>query len=540
MNYYLDELAVADMIEKIFLQINTYLSQYEPIFVIALTMLFMYVVMNMGKFANYLKLNNIKLLGNTAVINTLQVVPGGKKLLNKEKDKVLTKLKQIFPPSEVQQYTSLPTEGLKETDICEIARRLIDDEIEKWKNGTASGTIYTQSDTNKLSNTIYCMFSGTNPLHPDIFPSIKHFEASVIKMTLNLFNAPESGRGVMTSGGTESILLAMKAYRDYRSDIKYPEIIVPESAHAAFDKAGHYFRIKVVKIPVGNDYKADTVAMEKAITRNTLCIVGSAISYPHGMLDNIVTLSKIAQRHQIGLHVDCCLGGFVLPFQRKTDEYGDDLTPFDFALQGVTSISADTHKFAMAPKGTSVLMFRTGELRQNAYFTVVDWSGGLYATPTLAGSRPGGLVAGCWATMVKYGENGYIEITEKILEEAMAIKNGIKESEDYQLIGDPISCVIAFTAVKLNIYKIADAMSGKGWHLNVLQKPPAIHICLTARSAENKISRKFLRDLELSAFEVFTHPKKYNKMASIYGMTSTMPKGTLHDFTRSYLDAVLD
>jgi glutamate/tyrosine decarboxylase-like PLP-dependent enzyme len=284
-------------------------------------------------------------------------------------------------------------------------------ETDGWKDGYVSGAVY-HGDTAHIDflNQVYALHSQTNPLHADVWPSISKYEAEIVAMTAGMLGGDKAGEeicGTLSSGGTESIMLAMKTYRDRaraERGIRRPEMVVPITAHAAFDKAAQYFGIKMVRIPVDQDYRADIRAAARAITRRTVVVVGSAPSFPHGMVDPIAELSELARQRGIGFHTDACLGGFVLPWAA---DLGYPVPPFDFQLPGVTSISADTHKYGYAAKGTSVILYRGPELRRHQYFTITDWPGGLYFSPSFAGSRPGALSAACWAAMVRIGQKGY-------------------------------------------------------------------------------------------------------------------------------------
>lgn len=259
--------------------------------------------------------------------------------------------------------------------------------------------------------------------------------------------------------------------------------VIPETAHAAFRKAGEYFRIKVhlVACPAPL-YRPSVSSMSRLVNSNTVLLVGSAPNFPHGIIDDIAGLSKLALRKNGGLplHVDCCLGSFLVPYLAKA---GYDTEPFDFRLRGVTSISCDTHKYGFAPKGNSTVLYRDEKLRSYQYFVSPDWSGGVYASPNMAGSRPGALIAGCWASMMNQGEDGYIKACHSIVGGAKKIEARIREdpalASDLSIIGRPLVSVVAFTSTTLNIYDIADAMSHKGWHLNALQDPPAMHVAVT-------------------------------------------------------------
>ncbi len=297
------------------------------------------------------------------------------------------------------------------------------------------------------------MYSQSNPLHADLWPSACKFEAEIIAMTGSMLGARDTADeicGSVSSGGTESILLAMKSYRDQAREERgtgEPEMIVPETAHVAFDKAAQYFNIKLIHVPVDEDFRADLTAVKDAINRNSIVIVGSAPSFPHGTIDPIEEMSTLALEAGIGFHTDACLGGFVLPWAEKL---GVPIPSFDFRLPGVTSISVDTHKYGYAAKGSSVVLYRNRELRHYQYFVATDWPGGLYFSPTFAGSRPGALSAACWAAMVSIGEAGYIEATGRILETAEKIKAGISTIPELKVLGDPL-WVIAFASPTLDI-----------------------------------------------------------------------------------------
>jgi len=286
---------------------------------------------------------------------------------------------------------------------------------------------------------------------------------------------------------------------------------------------------------VGDDFRADVAATEKAISDNTIVIVGSAPPFPHGLIDPVEELSELARARGIGFHTDACLGGFILPWAEKL---GYDVPPFDFRLPGVTSMSADTHKFGYAAKGTSVVLYRGHELRHYQYFTMTDWPGGFYCSPSFAGSRPGALSAACWAAMVSIGEQGYLEAARRILETAAKIKKGIAEIPDLYVIGDPLF-VIAFGSKEIDIYKVMDAMTERGWSLNGLYKPACVHLCATLRHAEPGAAERFIEDLKASVAYVEDNPSVVGGMAPMYGMANTIPdRGVVADAMKRYMDGL--
>jgi glutamate/tyrosine decarboxylase-like PLP-dependent enzyme len=277
--------------------------------------------------------------------------------------------------------------------------------------------------------------------------------------------------------------------------------------------------------------------MRRAITRRTAVLVGSAPGFPHGVVDPIADLSELALERGIALHVDACLGGFVLPWARKL---GHSVPAFDFSLRGVTSMSADTHKYGYAAKGTSVVLYRGLDLRRFQYFVTADWPGGLYFSPTLAGSRPGALVATTWAAMVSMGERGYLDATRRILETAKTIRAGIEKIPGLNVLGDPL-WVIAFGSDSLDIYRILDAMSSRGWSLNGLQRPPSIHLCVTLRHTEPGVADRFLGDLAASVDAVKMSPASGRGLAPVYGMAGSFPvRGAVAELLRRFVDKLYE
>jgi len=445
-----------------------------------------------------------------------------------------------------QTHARIPARGRDRAEILREMEEMRAVEEGRWERGFASGCVYHGGQEHiDFLNKVYAINSQTNPLHADLWPSAVKFESEVVAMAANMLGAALSGAepgtpgeicGTISSGGTDSILLAMKTYRDYARDkkgITKPQMVVPSTAHAAFDKAAGYFGIEIVHVPVDGEFRADVDATERAITENTIVIVGSAPPFPHGIVDPIEDLSELARSRGIGFHTDGCLGGFLLPWAEKL---GYDVPPFDFRLPGVTSISADTHKYGYAAKGTSVVLYRGQELRHYQYFTITDWPGGFYCSPTFAGSRPGALVAACWAAMVSVGEEGYLENARLILEAAARIKEGIAAIPELEVIGDPLF-VIAFRSAELDVYQVMDAMAERGWNLNGLYKPACVHLCTTLRHAQPGVAERFLDDLRQSVSWVRENPSAQGRMAPLYGMANTIPdRGVISDNLKSYMD----
>ncbi|KAG6653872.1 hypothetical protein CIPAW_05G107200 [Carya illinoinensis] len=476
-------------------------------------------------------------------MSLLKLVPGVKSYIDAEKQKVVDKLQSGGKSKRDGWRTELPRAGLGVEVIEKMKDEKRNDVV--WQ-GKCSGTVYIGGSESEghfsLINEACSMFAHTNPLHLDVFPSVVRFEAEVVAMTAGLLGSKEKGSGGqicgnMTSGGTESILLAMKSSRDYmktKKGITKPEIIIPESAHSAYDKAAQYFNIKLWRVPINKEFRADVKAIKRHINRNTILIVGSAPGFPHGIIDPIQELGELATSFGICLHVDLCLGGFVLPFARKL---GYPIPPFDFSVKGVTSISVDVHKYGLAPKGTSVVLYRNHDIRKHQFVAVTEWSGGLYVSPTIAGSRPGGLIAGAWAAMLSLGEEGYLDTTKRIMEVSKRIQKGIEEIPELFIIGRPDMTIVAFGSEVVDIFEINDVMSSKGWHLNALQRPNSIHICVTLQ--HEPIVEDFLRDLTESVKTVKENPGPISGgLAPVYGAAGRMPdRGMVQELLVNYMDS---
>ncbi|KAL4891118.1 pyridoxal phosphate-dependent transferase [Aspergillus ambiguus] len=470
-----------------------------------------------------------------------------------------TKLVQSGPG--VTRYLTLPKEGWTAEQIRAELDKLANMEHTRWEDGRVSGAVYHGGqDLLKLQAEAFGQFGVANPIHPDVFPGVRKMEAEVVAMVLALFNAPSDGAGVTTSGGTESILMAClgarnKAYTE--RGVTEPEMIIPDTAHAAFYKASNYFGIKLHRVPCpAPEYKVDVAAVRRLINSNTVLLVGSAPNFPHGIVDDIPSLSRLATMYKLPLHVDCCLGSFVIAFLKKAgfpspyEEEGG----FDFRLPGVTSISVDTHKYGFAPKGNSVLLYRSRAYRSHQYFIYPDWSGGVYASPSVAGSRPGALIAGCWASLMNVGESGYINSCLEIVGAAKKFEGSIREhpvlSQNLGVIGNPMVSVVAFESTNpaIDVYDLADGLSAKGWHLNALQSPPAIHVAFTVptASALDKLTADLLGVVEkelAKAEERKQQGKSYvvkrGDTAALYGVAGSMPdKSIVSRLAEGFLDTL--
>jgi glutamate/tyrosine decarboxylase-like PLP-dependent enzyme len=408
----------------------------------------------------------------------------------------------------------------------------------KWKDGKTFSLVYfAGEDVSSLLKDAYGEFMAENGLSPLAFPSLRRFEAEVVKICVDLFHGDDEACGSMTSGGSESVMMAVKTARDWAraKGIAHPEMILPSTIHPVFEKAGHYFDVKIHHAPIGPDFRVDVAAVEKLINPNTALIVGSAMPYPHGVVDPITELAALAQRKGLLCHVDACLGGFILPFAKKL---GRDIPPFDFEVPGVTSISADLHKYGFAAKGASVVLYKTHALRKHQFFTFSEWSGGLYISPTMTGTRPGGAIAAAWAVLHYLGEDGYLKTAKALLDTTQRLMDGICSVPGMKILGKPHGSVFAWNSDRVDVYQLGDAMEARGWKLDRQQKPPALHCMVTP--AHEAIVEPFLADLKACVASLQSGEPAPEGSAAMYGMVGTVPKETADSFLVDFLDGLYE
>ena len=415
----------------------------------------------------------------------------------------------------------LPTTGRPRDEMFAQMRRDGEGDVD-WRGGRIWSLVYfAGDDVAEVLKEAYTTFFYTNGLGPTAFPSIRHFEAEVIAMTAELLGGGEEATGNMTSGGTESILMAIKSARDralaQRPDMGRPEMVLPITAHPAFEKGAHYFQVKPVHIPITDDHRADVDAARAAMTDSTVLVVGSAPCYPYGTVDPIPELAALAAERGICCHVDACVGGFFLPFMARL---GHQVPPWDFSVPGVTSISADLHKYGYSCRGTSTVMYRDHDVRRRQFFTYADWPGGLYGSPTMAGSRPGGAIAAAWAVLNYLGEDGYKRLVAGVLETARKLMDGVNAIPQLHVIGRPDMSLFSFTSDDVDIYAVGDLMDTKGWHLDRQQMPAKLHVVVTPAHAA--IADQFLADLREAAAGVASDGPTPGGRAAMYGMLGTL------------------
>lgn len=400
-----------------------------------------------------------------------------------------------------------------------------------WRKGRAFCLIYHPGDEREEGiKQIFDQYYADNALNPTATPSIVELETETVSMCADLFHGDENVCGNVTTGGTESILLAVKTARDWakqhRPHITQPHVVIPESAHPAFMKAFHYFNIDFTVTKTGKDFSADIAATEAAIASNTILLVGSAPAYPYGVMDPIVDIAALAKRKNLLCHVDACIGGFILPFIK---EAGYAIPPFDFEVDGVTSLSADVHKYGYAPKGASVVLYKNHELRRFQFSLYTKWAGGIYGSPTMTGTRAGSNIAAAWGALRSIGREGYLEMAKATMDTTERIKKAVRSIDELEIMGETNMCIVAFKSSKIDVFMLADVLNKKGWHFERQQLPPTLHF--TINYIHKDVVEEFIADLKASVAEV--REKRLQQMGNklqsslVKGLSSLLPEGTI-------------
>ena len=368
------------------------------------------------------------------------------------------------------------------------------------------------------------MYSSANGLNPGAFRSLKRMEGEIVASVAELQHGDEATCGVLTSGGTESCLLAAKTYRDLaraRRRVKRARMILPVTAHVAWFKAAEYFDIEPVLLPLDARLRTDVSRLERLIDRDTVMILGSAPEYPHGTIDPIEAMGEVAARHGVPLHVDACVGGMILPFMAMN---GVALPPWDYRVPGVTSISADLHKYGYAAKGASTITYRRLELFAHQAFVKEDWPGGVFASPALLGTRAGGAYAAAWATLQRLGTDGYRELARRTHEAFTRLREGVPRIPGLAVLGEPSGPLLAYGSCDpaVAIYAVGDRMEARGWSVNRVQHPEGLHAMVTAQHLG--VVERYLADLAASVAEVRADPSLARQgSAATYGMLAHLP-----------------
>ena len=410
-------------------------------------------------------------------------------------------MSKMFPYAErFGVNRTLPEHGRPRADVLDELRIMAKEEDAFWETGKCSGSMYCGDHEHyAYLDEAFSLYAHMNALQRDMCPSATRFEGEIIAMGLDLFHGEaimdSTPGGLVTTGGTGSIIHAVLAYREHAAQtrgIRQPNFVKPETAHPAFDKACHLFGVELRQAKVDPvTTKADVADVERLVDDQTIAILGSACNYGYGTIDPIEELGELAQSKGVGLHVDGCLGGFILPFGQ---DLGYDIPLFDFRVPGVTSISADTHKYGYSLKGTSWLGFRDKALRNAQYFFLPGWTGGKYMSPGIEGSRSSGLLAAAWASMVHLGREGYRRYAEQIFTTADSMKAAVLSHPELRIIGDP-TFLFCFTSDAFDIYLVNDFMRTRGWRFNGQQYPDALHMAVTRPQTQPGVAEAFATDL---------------------------------------------
>lgn len=420
---------------------------------------------------------------------------------------------------------AIPLRGRLHDEILDEMQQFRKTDADHQNGRTWSLVYHLSPEHDAFLKTAHHLFFSENALNPMAFKSLKRFEHEVVQMTARLLNGDEKVAGTMTSGGTESCLLPVLCYRELARSKKQggslPEMIAPETIHVAWEKAARYFNVKMIRIPMKDDFTVNVDILKKKINRRTILIVASAPSYPHGVIDPIEEIGRIAVEKNIPFHVDACLGGFFLPFMEKI---GYRVPVFDFRCKGVTSISADVHKYGFGAKGASVLLYRNMEYLRHQFFIHPDWPGGVFASPALLGTRPGGPIAAAFAAMNALGMNGYCEMARTIMETTGKLTTGINAIDGLKILGKPAMGVFAYgsTDSRISIFAVGDILEDRGWHVDRLQRPDGLHAMVTP--SHKSVADQYLLDLREAVEMVRSNPGLSSRgNAALYGMIAHVP-----------------
>jgi sphinganine-1-phosphate aldolase len=423
-----------------------------------------------------------------------------------------------------QHPTALPPQGRPRDDVLAALRAQAEGDPD-YRGGRLWSLVYwLDEEHDAFLGKAYQTFSSANGLNPTAFKSLKRMETEIIAALAQLHHGPPDTCGVVTSGGTESCLLAVKTYRDLaraRRGVRRPEMVLPVTAHVAWFKAAEYFGVRVRLLPLDAQLRPDLGRLPGLINPRTVMLLGSAPEYPHGTVDPIEAMGAIAQARGVPLHVDACVGGFILPFMAMN---GRDIPPWDYRVPGVTSISADVHKYGYAAKGASTITYRNLELLKHQMFVHQDWPGGVFASPALLGTRPGGAYAAAWATLQHFGISGYRELAVRTIEAFDALREGVAAIPELTVLGQPTGPLLGYGSrdPAVNIFAVGDQLDAKGWKVNRLQRPDGLHAMVTAQHLP--VVGEYLRDLREAVATVKANPQLAQAgSAATYGMMSHVP-----------------
>ncbi len=418
---------------------------------------------------------------------------------------------------------ALPAEGLAPDAVLAELEALARDDPD-WRGRRTFSLAYHLDEAHEaLLIEAARRFSSANGLNPLAFRSLKRIENALVAATARLLHGPPTATGLLTSGGTESCLLAVKTCRDRARRlrrVRRPEIILPETAHVAWLKGAEYFGLRVRRLPMRAPGRPDLGRLRRWIGRSTALVVASAPDYPHGMIDPVAEMGEICARHRVPLHVDACLGGFFLPFAEME---GLELAPWDFRVPGVTSISADLHKYGYAAKGASLLLWRDVSFMRDQVFVEVDWPGGVFASPGILGTRPGAAYAAAFAAMRRLGVAGYRKAVREALAAADRMRAAVGATAGLEVIGAPVGPVFAFRSTDpgLDIFAVGDRLEARGWQMDRVQRPDGLHVMVTA--GHRAVAGQWAADLAAAVAEVRAAPGAGGGAAATYGLIAHAP-----------------
>ncbi len=404
----------------------------------------------------------------------------------------------------------IPQKGMSKTQMMGALQAFKSRDMD-WKDGKVWCYVYQPGeDAAEVVKEAYLSFLSENALDPTVFPSLLKLETNVVRMLASLLHGDENIVGHLTTGGTESIILAVKTARDRARalypEITQPEMVLPITAHAAFHKAAHYLGVKPVVVPViPETFKVAPETMRAAITPNTILLVASAPNYSQGVVDPIAKIGEIAQEKGLLFHVDACVGGIHLSFMRKL---GYEVPDFDFSVPGVTSLSVDVHKYGYAAKGASCILYRNKDIRKYQIFACTETTGYTLINPTVTSSRSGGPLAGAWAILNYLGEEGFLHIVGKVQQATEHLVEGIQAIPELEILGEPAMCMFAFKSDVVNVYQLADCMAKRGWYIqgqfSTPYTPRSLHISVNYGTIHQVDA--LLRDLRACVDEVKQMP----------------------------------
>ena len=454
------------------------------------------------------------------------MTPKGKKEIQKQKTKAKSIIRDVFKTDFKYNFNKLPTNGLTSKKIVKVIntrKGLANDKI--------SGCVYI-NDNNliELLNNVNKDYLFSNPLHPDIYPELVKMESETVNMVGKLFDMPSTGGGNLTTGGTESTILALKAYKKKFVESSYfnfskPEVLCCKTVHAAVNKACELLDLKITYVDLNSNYVMDTRDLYEKINSNVCVVVVSAPCFPYGLMDPIDEIADMMTHFNIPVHVDACLGGFITQFNTNLR------LSFNKNIQ---SISVDPHKYGYAPKGSSLLLWKDKKIRKNQYFIVSDWTGGIYASVSLPGSRVGSQIVTTWASLIYNGYKKYEIYSKQISNKTVELANYIRNIPNYVVIGNPKINVVAFYNIKYSIGQLSEYLTKNGWNINILQNPVCLHICITPKNLDN-IGQ--LINL-LRNFNYCEPSQKDESITAIYGMAAKIPdKSIVRDLVEYYLDS---